>query len=190
MRSQALNDRLFERPLPPGEVPASRGDRVTEIPFPQRLPSRLSLVTFDLEGQRYALPVETVERVLPMVALSPLPAAPEVVLGIINLRQRVIPVVDLRRRFGLARKDYGLRARLLVTRTRRRSFALAVDAVADVIEVDATAVRPPETVLPRTRHVAGIVALPDGLLFIHDLDAVLSLDEERRLDDSLTEIRG
>lgn len=145
----------------------------------------LQLVVFVIEGERYALPLPAVERVLPMVAVSPLPKAPAIALGVINLHGQVIPVVDIRRRFDLPPRDYGLTARLLVARTIRRLLALPVDEVLGVREVAAEAVIPPEAVLPGIGHVAGIVALADGLLFIHDLDAFLSLDEEQQLTEAL-----
>ena len=148
----------------------------------------LQLVDFDIEGQRYALPLNDVERVLPMVAVSPLPQAPAVVLGVINLHGQVIPVLDLRRRFGLPLRDYGLTARLLVVRTGRRILALTVDEVLGVREVAPETITRPDALLPGIGHVAGIVALADGLLFIHDVEACLSLDEEQRLNESLEEI--
>jgi purine-binding chemotaxis protein CheW len=150
--------------------------------------SKLQLVVFDLEGQRYALPVSAVDRVLPMVSVSSLPHAPTVALGVINLYAQILPVLDLRRRFGLLPCEYGLAARLLVVRTSRRVLALPVDEVLGVREVATEAVTPPEAVLPGTEHVSGIVALPDGLLFIHDLEACLSLEEEQELTHALEEI--
>ncbi len=145
----------------------------------------LPLVVFAIDGQRYALPLPAVERVLPMVAVAPLPTAPAVALGAINLRGRAIPVIDIRRRFGLPPRHYGLTAHLLVARTSRRTLAVPVDEVSGVSEVAADAVAAPETVLPGIGHVAGIVALEDGLLFIHDIDTFLSLDEEQRLTEAL-----
>ncbi len=150
--------------------------------------SVLQLVVFAIEGQRYALPLSAVERVLPMVAVSPLPQAPAIALGVINVHGRVLPVLDIRQRFGLPPRDYGLRSHLLVSRTRRRTLALPVDEVLGVSEVAAEDIAPPDAVLPGVAHVAGIVALADGLLFIHDLDAFLSLDEEQRLNESVEEI--
>ena len=150
----------------------------------------LPLLVFSVAGQRYALHVSAVRRVLPMVAVSPLPRAPEVALGVFNLRGDVIPVLDIRRRFGLPSHAYGPSAHLLVVRTRRRTLSLPVDEALGVREVSAAAVTPTEAVLPRTRYVAGIVALADGLLFIHDLDGFLSLDEEERLDESPKERGG
>lgn len=158
------------------EVPVQRGS--------------LQLVVFAIEGQRYALPVASVQRVLPMAAVSPLPKAPAIALGVINLHGAVIPVLDIRRRFGFPPRDYGLGAHLLVARTTRRAVILPVDEVLEVREVAGEAVVPPDAVLPGIGHVAGIAALPDGLLFIHDLDAFLSLDEEQRLTQALEGIQG
>lgn len=150
----------------------------------------LRLVVFSIDGQRYALPLSAAERVLPMVAVSPLPQAPAVALGVVNLHGKVVPVLDIRRRFGLPARDYGLTAHLLLTRTSRRTLAVLVDEVLGVQGVAAEAVTPPDAVLPGIGQVAGIVALEDGLLFIHDLDAFLSLDEERQLTEALEEMRG
>lgn len=151
--------------------------------------SVLGLVVFTIEAQRYALPLPATERILPMVAVSPLPKAPDVALGVINLHGTVIPVLDIRRRFGLPPRNYGPSAHLVVARTIRRTVALPVDEVLGVREVPAEAVAEPERVLPGIGHVAGIAALEDGLLFIQDLDAFLSLDEEHVLTEALQEIR-
>lgn len=150
----------------------------------------LQLIVFLLEGQRYALHLSVVERVLPMVAVSLLPKAPPVALGVINFHGQVIPVVDIRLRFGLAARDYGLTAHLLLAHSARRSLAVPADEVLGVREVAAEAITSPEAVLPGIGHVAGIATLSDGLLFIHDLDAFLSLDEEQRLTEALEETKG
>jgi purine-binding chemotaxis protein CheW len=142
-------------------------------------------VVFRLEGQRYAFQTFAVERVLPMVALAPLPKAPAVTLGVINLHGTVIPVLDIRLRFGFPPRDYGITAHLLVARTSRRTLAVPVDEVVGVQEVTVDTVTAPAAVLPGIGHVAGIVALADGLLFIHDLDTFLSLEEERELTTAL-----
>lgn len=152
--------------------------------------SVITLVVFDIEGQRYGLPLHDVERVLPMVAVSPLPKAPAVAIGVINLHGRIIPVLDIRRRFGLPSRDYGLTAHLLMARTIRRSLALPVDEVLGVRNVATDTVMPPDGVLPGIGHVAGVAALADGLLFIHDLETFLSLDDERWLTDALEGLEG
>lgn len=149
------------------------------------VPRPVSLVVFSLEGQRYALQLSVVERVLPMVAVSPLPKGPAIALGVINVHGAVIPVLDIRCRFGFPSRDYGITTHLLVARTGRRTLAVPVDEVVGVREVAVHGVTAPDAVLPGIGHVAGIVALADGLLFIHDLDTFLSLDEERELTAAL-----
>jgi purine-binding chemotaxis protein CheW len=143
------------------------------------------LVAFRLEGQRYALHLPLVERILHMVAVSPLPRAPGIVLGVINFHGQVIPVLDLQRRLGLSSRNYSLSSTLLVARTNRRALAFPVDEVLGVQEVTEEIVTLPPTLCPGIGLLVGIAALPDGLLFIHDLDAFLSLDEEQRLTESL-----
>lgn len=149
-------------------------------------------VVFRLEGQRYALHLAQVEHVVSMVAVSPLPKTPAaVVVGVINHRGSVVPVLDLRPRLGFPPREFGLADHLLLGRTSRRMLALPVDEVLGVTEVPAEDALAPSTLLPGVGYVTGIVALADGLLFIHDLEALLSMDEERRLteamDDKATE---
>jgi purine-binding chemotaxis protein CheW len=141
----------------------------------------LKLVVFDLAGQRYALHLGAVDRVLPMLAVSPLPKAPAIALGVIDLHGTVMPVLDLRRRLGFPSLGDRVSAHLLVARTSRRTVVVPVDQVLEVRELTVEAVTSPDAVLPGIDHVAGIVALPDGLLYIHDLDTLLSLEEERQL---------
>ncbi|MBI3912320.1 MAG: purine-binding chemotaxis protein CheW [Armatimonadetes bacterium] len=159
----------------------------SSVPSPTISTAVLPLVVFAIEGQRYGLSLPVVERVLPMVEVSPLPQAPAIALGVINLHGRAVPVVDIRRRFGLPPRDYGLTGNLLVAQTKRRTLVLPVDEVVGVTEVALEAINPPDAVLPGIGHVAGIVTLGHGLLFIQDLDAFLSLDEEQALTEALEE---
>lgn len=143
--------------------------------------SLVRLSVFSVDGHRYGLPLSVTERVLHMVAISPLPGCPEVVLGAINIHGDVIPVLDVRRRLGLPEGEYGPAARLLVARTARRVVALPVDDVHGVMEFPSRSIDPPDAVIPGMAHVSGVVALTDGLLLIHDLDAFFSVEEERQL---------
>jgi purine-binding chemotaxis protein CheW len=143
-----------------------------------------------VEASRYAVPLSSVERVLPMVAAEPVPGAPQPVLGAINLEGRVVPVMDPRRRLGLAAQDYGLEAHLLVVRTPRRTLALAADEVLGVQEIDEGAVTAADAVIPHVGRVTGIAALPDGLVFIHDLEGFLTPEEDRQLEGALQSARA
>jgi purine-binding chemotaxis protein CheW len=154
-------------------------------PGPEEAAPPLGLVVFALEATRYAVPLSAVERVLPMVAVQLVPGAPRVVLGAINLEGRVVPVVDLRRRLDLPSRDYGLNAHLLIVQTSRRTLAVPADEATGVVEVDPRSVTSTETVLPRLGRVAGIAALGDGLLFIHDIEAFLTPEEDGELGQAL-----
>ncbi len=143
------------------------------------------LLEFALDDQRYGLPLAAVERVVRMVAITPLPQAPPIVLGIINVHGRVIPVVDIRRRFRLPPRHPRATDQLIIAHTLRRSLALVADPVVGVIQCAVSAVVPAGTVLPSLGYVAGVVKLPSGLVLLHDLDTFLSLDEEQTLTAAL-----
>ena len=143
------------------------------------------LVVFHLDEQRYALHLACVERTVAAVEVTPLPGAPGIVAGIVNVQGSVVPVFDLRRRFGLPERVPALSERLIVARTSTRRVALIADAVAGVLGCpmeDRIAIA---EIFPGGRHIEGVVKLADGLVLIHDLDRFLTLDEEKALDGAL-----
>ena len=135
------------------------------------------LIIFTLDDQRYALPLPAADRVVRMVAITPLPKAPEIVLGVVNIHGRVIPVINVRQRFCLPQREIALTDQLLVVHTKRRPVALVADAVLDVIACAEQSLIETESILPRLDYVEGVVKLSDGLILIHDLDKFLSLEE-------------
>ena len=149
---------------------------------PRSPAASVPLVVFRLDEARYALHLEVVERVLPAVEVTALPKAPDIVTGAVDVAGRVLPVLDLRRRFGRPPRDLAVDDHLIVARTTSRSVLLPVDAVTDVLQVDGAQVTAAERVVPGLEYVQGLARLPDGLVLIHDLDRFLSLDEQRRLD--------
>lgn len=144
------------------------------------------LLVFDLDNCRYGLPLESVERVARIVEITPLPKAPEIVLGVVNFRGRIVPVVNLRARFRLPHRAGSLSDQLIVGRTPRRTVALVVDSVEGVVECSEHQIAGAETVVPATEYLAGVMKLSDGLVLIHDLALFLSLDEERHLDAAMS----
>ena len=140
---------------------------------------RLELVSFAVDGRRLGLGLEAVERVVAMVAISPLARAPDAVLGAIDVGGTVVPVYDMRRRLGLPAREYGPEANLVLARTANRLVAIPADEVDGVRVVEAPA--DVGAVVPGLEHVAGLATLDDGLLMIQDLDDFLTPDEERQL---------
>src|ERR671919_2991748 len=91
------------------------------------------LVVFTLDEQRYAVPLSAVERIVRLVEITPVPHTPEIVLGVINVQGRILPVVNIRGRLGLPARELHPSDHLLFARTSKRTVALAVDAVNEVV---------------------------------------------------------
>jgi len=121
------------------------------------------LLVLTLDEQRYALPLSAVERVVRAVAVTPLPQAPEIVLGVVNVHGQLVPVVNLRKWFHLPQRDIELSDRFIIARTRRQPVIVIADAVAGVQESDTQ----------------------DDVILIHDLETCFSLDEEQALQAAL-----
>jgi len=148
------------------------------------------LVVFTLDGLRYALRLAAVERIVRAVEITPLPKAPEIVLGVINVRGEIIPVVNVRRRFRLPERELDLTDQLMIARTAKRKVALVVDAVTELIPCAEGQISEAETVLPSIEYVEGVARMRDGLIFVHDLDSFLSLEEEQILEETIAGTEG
>ena len=150
----------------------------------------IKIVVFSLDDRQYALHLATVERVLSAVEVTPLPKAPEIVLGVINVQGAIIPVVNVRRRFHIPEREMRLEDQMLIARTAQRVVALIVDSAQSVVELSGDNLIPPKDIVPGTSYLDGIVKLGDGIVLIHDLDQFLSLDEEQALDTALTKVNN
>jgi len=142
-------------------------------------------VVFTLDEGRYALYLSSVERILRAVEITPLPKPPEIVLGVVNVQGRIIPVVNIRRRFRLPEREMDLSDQLIIARTSKRAVALVADAVSDVIEISKEEVVAAEKVVPGMEYVEGVAKLEDGMVLVHDFDRFLSLEEEKALDGAM-----
>ena len=142
-------------------------------------------VAFTLDEGHYALDLNAVERIIQTVEVTLLPEAPDIVLGVINIHGKIIPVVNIRRRFHLPEKDIEPTNRLIIAHTLKRTVALVVDVVLGVIETPEDRVVKADTVLPGMDYVQGVVKMEDGMILIHDLNKFLSLEEEQTLDTAI-----
>src|SRR5450759_3745854 len=111
------------------------------------------LVLFHLDEQRYALHLPAVERVVRAVEVTPLPKAPEIVLGVINAHGQVIPVVDVRKRFRLPEREMELDDHIMIARTPKRLLALPVDLVEGVVAYSEEQVVVSEKIVPGMEYV-------------------------------------
>jgi purine-binding chemotaxis protein CheW len=144
------------------------------------------IVVFTLDEPRYALYLSAVERVVRAVEITPLPKAPEIVLGIANVQGQIVPVVNVRKRFRLPEREMDLHDRFIMARTSRRLVGLVADAVVGVRELENRDIMNAEQALPFAEYIQGVAKVAGDLVLIYDLDRFLSLDEEQRLDEALS----
>lgn len=140
----------------------------------------MRLVELLLAQDRYAVDESTVVEVAGRVATTPLPGAPPFVRGVLRVRGELAVAIDLRARLGLAARPPRASDHLLVVRTPRRLVALEVDRVTGLVE------HPAVSPLPASAPpLAGAVELPDGLILLVDLEALLGLDDHLRIEAAL-----
>lgn len=145
----------------------------------------VELLVFELDDQRYALYLTAVREVVRAVALTRLPGAPGVVEGAINLRGRVVPVLDLRARFGLRPKPVDPDQHLILASAGGRLVALRTDRATRLTTVPVSGIDSAAEVTPAARQIAGVAKLPDGLVLIHDVEAFLTQAESEMLEAAL-----
>jgi purine-binding chemotaxis protein CheW len=145
----------------------------------------VSLVAFRLAGERYAVELSLVERVVRAVALTTLPGAPDTVRGIFSLHGRIVPACDLRFRLGLGATPMSVHGQFIITRSATRTLGLMTEGDTEVLECGVDDTADTATVLRGSECIKGIGRLKSGLILIHDPARFLSLDDESVLDEAL-----
>ena len=146
-------------------------------------PMRWVLMTVD--GQSYALPLTAVDRVLRMVEVTPLPGAPDVVEGVIDIQGEVVPVVSIRRRLGLAHRRVEISDSLVVAHARNRRLAVIAESVLGVVERSSDDVVNTSGIARGNQYIEGLLKTGDGLVLIQDLDKFFSFEEESSLEQAM-----
>ncbi|MDR7440346.1 MAG: chemotaxis protein CheW [Armatimonadota bacterium] len=143
------------------------------------------LVVVRLDRERYGFAIEHVHEIIRMQEVTRVPRAPEFVEGVINLRGQVIPVLDLRRRFGLPPGERDGTTRIVVVEMNGNRVGVVVDAVLEVLRVPQSSVVPPEDMLATSQvaFLRGVAKHGDGLILLLDLQRVLEVGEQQALRD-------
>lgn len=144
------------------------------------------IVIFTLDGQRFGIPLGVVEQVVRMVEITHLPAAPEFIQGVINVQGKILPVLDLRRRFGLPERPVELSDQLIIIRCAAHSFALMTDTACEVREFMEQMQTEAAEILPDLPFLAGVIKLPDGLILLQDPEMLLSPGETGAFDELMS----
>jgi purine-binding chemotaxis protein CheW len=143
----------------------------------------IQLVSFRLAQEEYGIEITRVREIILMGAITRVPQTPNYVKGLINLRSTVIPVIDLRIRFGLPESEATDVSRIMVVNVGGKTIGIVVDSVSEVLRVstDQIAPPPPTVVNLGTEYLTGLVKLEKHLLILLDIDKVLGESEREAL---------
>lgn len=152
----------------------------------QRLTSELvpsgQLVTFTLDGVEFGLDIDRVQEITHRTDITPVPGSPSFILGVINLRGLIIPVIDSRIRFHLAPKEASAKTRIIVLRLGSGPTGLQVDSVAEVVKLEDFTIRETPALVAgiRAEYLAGMVTVGTRLITLIHLEKLLDSSELSR----------
>jgi len=141
------------------------------------------LVVFNLAEEHYGVDIAAVEGIIKMEPVTKVPRAPSFVEGVINLRGSVLPVIDLRTRFGLPAGEENKERRIVVVEVNNAAVGMVVDAVSEVLRVSEDDVEPPSPIVTTvdSTFITGIAKVDGRLVILLDLGKVLNTEERAAL---------
>jgi len=144
----------------------------------------VQLVSFRLAQEEYGIEITKVQEIILLGEITRVPQTPDYIKGLINLRNMVIPIVDLRLRFGLPQQEPTADTRIMVLNVRGKTIGIIVDAVSEVLRVarDQIAPPPPTVASLGREYLTGLVRLEHRLLILLDVEYLLTPDEATSLD--------
>jgi len=139
-----------------------------------------SYVLFELAGGTYGVRSADVQQLEMVGEITPVPNSPLYVKGVVAVRGAVIPVIDLRVRFGFPAVEAGLRSRLLVVRNRERTVAMLVDTARSFARIDDAAIEPPPRAVAGLsgRYLRGLATLDQNIILVLDIAELLDAQFE------------
>lgn len=143
----------------------------------------LQLVSFKIGNEEFGVDILNVHEINKMTQITKVPNAPEFVEGVINLRGRVIPIIDLRTRLGMEKKEQDKDTRIIVVEINKRTVGFIVDAVREVLRIPTSITEaPPDLVTGvNSEFIKSVGKLEDRLLILIDLEKVLSTTDQEKL---------
>lgn len=144
------------------------------------------IVAFRLANEEYGVDIMRAQEIIVPGPITRVPEVPGYICGLINLRGHVIPIVDLRKRFGLAAKDADEHTRIIVVNVGTRTIGIVVDAVTEVLRLNCDQIEPPPSSVAGIDHdyIRGLVKLKEKLLILLNIERILSRNEHAQLDEA------
>jgi purine-binding chemotaxis protein CheW len=145
----------------------------------------LQIVGFRVGNETFGVPIQSVHEIVRMMEITNVPDAPIYIEGVINLRGKIIPVIDLRKRFGEREIKASKKNRILVAEVGTKMVGLVVDAASEVLKLPPSDVDPPPNVFEDgdLNYVTGVGKLNGRLVILVELSKIMQRGELRRLDD-------
>ncbi len=140
-------------------------------------------VSFILNGERYAIDIMSVDEIIRLIEVTPVPKAPDFVEGIINMRGKVIPVVDLKNRLNLGESEGTSETRIMITTIKNKKVGFIVDAVEEVLRIEPDLVEkaPGVATSVDSNYIKGVARTNKGLIIILDVNKLFTSNEEDQL---------
>ncbi len=148
--------------------------------------AEVQLVVFRLGAEEYGVPITQVQEINHLSTPTRIPRSPAFVEGVINLRGKVIPVIDLKKRFELERTEYTEDARIVVVEISGHTVGVIVDEVSEVLRLPTSSIDPPPAIIAgiTAEYLRGVGKLQDRLLILLDLEKILTEREKSELDET------
>jgi purine-binding chemotaxis protein CheW len=139
----------------------------------------IQLVGFRLDNEDYAIAITKIQEIILMKPITRIPQVPDFIEGLINLRGSVIPIVNLRKRFGLPPREIDDETRTIVVNVHEKTVGCVVDAVTQVMRINRDQIQPPPLGVMAVNHqyLAGLAKLDDRLMIILDIDKLFQAEE-------------
>jgi purine-binding chemotaxis protein CheW len=144
----------------------------------------VQLVTFKLGNEEFALDILKVQEINRMVEITKVPKAPDFVEGVINLRGRVIPIVDIRKKFHLNIKEATKETRIIVVNIMNKTIGLIVDSVSEVLRINSSTIQPPPPLIAGldSDYIKGVGKLDERLIILLDIDKIFTTGEHKLIE--------
>jgi purine-binding chemotaxis protein CheW len=144
----------------------------------------IQVVSFKLGSEEYGVDIAQVQEINRMVAVTHVPRAPQFMEGVINLRGQLIPIIDLRTRFGMPREEHSKNTRIVVTEIGAKRVGMVVDSVSEVLRLPVDQIEPAPDMITgvETAYIRGVGKIEDRLIILLDLGRIISGAEKRELE--------
>lgn len=175
-----MNELISQENTAPAEQ--SAGTSVDDVRASDVL---LHLVTFDLLGEEFGVPILDVREIIQMLDITPVPNAPAFVEGVINLRGQIIPIVDLRKRFNLDAAETTEKNRIVVVEVNYNTLGLIVDGDSEVLRIPSDLVKPAPALIAGgigSEYIKGIAHFKERMIILIDLYKVFSREEIEEIE--------